>query len=59
MPDSLRHRLSESLTAASKADRAIASYMLAEMTTVPFETAASLAVILGAFLGYLVPCSNI
>lgn len=47
MPDSLRHRLSESLTAASKADRAIASYMLAELTTVPFETAASLAAKVG------------
>jgi hypothetical protein len=47
MPDSLRHRLSESLSAASKADRAIASYMLAEMTTVPFETAASLATKVG------------
>jgi DNA-binding MurR/RpiR family transcriptional regulator len=43
MPDSLRHRLSEGLSASSKADRAIASYMLAELNTVPFETAASLA----------------
>lgn len=43
MPDSLRHRLSESLTAGSRADRAIASYMLAELSAVPFETAASLA----------------
>ena len=47
MPDSLRHRLSASLTAASKADRATASYMLAELNTVPFETAASLAVKVG------------
>lgn len=43
MSDSLRHRLSESVTAGSRADRAIASYMLAELNTVPFETAASLA----------------
>jgi DNA-binding MurR/RpiR family transcriptional regulator len=47
MPDSLRSRLSESLSAASRADRAIASYMLAELNRVPFETAASLAAKVG------------
>jgi DNA-binding MurR/RpiR family transcriptional regulator len=40
---SVRHRLSESLATASKADRALASYMLAQLNSVPFETAASLA----------------
>ncbi|MDD7973240.1 MurR/RpiR family transcriptional regulator [Roseinatronobacter alkalisoli] len=48
MPDSLRHRLSESLATASKADRLIASYMLAELNNLPFETAASLAMKVGA-----------
>ncbi len=47
MPDSLRHRLSDALSVASRADRAIGSYLLAEMNTVPFETAASLAVKVG------------
>jgi DNA-binding MurR/RpiR family transcriptional regulator len=47
MLDSLRHRLTDALTDASRADRAIASYLLAEMNTVPFETAASLAVKVG------------
>ncbi len=47
MPDSVRHRLSDSLAVASKADRAIASYMLAELNKLPFETAASLATRVG------------
>ncbi|WP_411892885.1 MurR/RpiR family transcriptional regulator [Yoonia sp. SDW83-1] len=44
MPKSLRERLTEASASASKADRALASYMLAEMAALPFETAASLAV---------------
>ena len=47
MPDSVRHRLSDSLAAASKADRAIASCMLADLNKLPFETAASLAARVG------------
>jgi DNA-binding MurR/RpiR family transcriptional regulator len=43
MPKSLRDRLSEALKTASKADRALATYMLSDMATLPFETAASLA----------------
>ncbi|MEX1663426.1 MurR/RpiR family transcriptional regulator [Thioclava sp. 15-R06ZXC-3] len=43
MEDSVRERLSRCLTAASKADRAIATYMLGQIGAVPFETAASLA----------------
>lgn len=43
MPKSLRERLSEASASASKADRALASYMLAELASLPFETAASLA----------------
>lgn len=43
MPKSLRERLTEASASASKADRALASYMLAEMAALPFETAASLA----------------
>ncbi len=43
MPKSLRQRLSEASASTSKADRALASYMLAELATLPFETAASLA----------------
>lgn len=39
----VRHRLSQCLTTASKADKAIASYMLAKLSSIPFETAASLA----------------
>nr|WP_259943591.1 MurR/RpiR family transcriptional regulator [Sulfitobacter sp. M368] len=35
--------MSEASTSTSKADRALASYMLAELATLPFETAASLA----------------
>lgn len=40
---SVRHRLSESLATNSKADKALASYMLAKLNSIPFETAASLA----------------
>ncbi|MBL4810982.1 MAG: MurR/RpiR family transcriptional regulator [Rhodobacteraceae bacterium] len=43
MSKSLRQRLSDSSTSTSKADRTLAIYMLAEMATLPFETAASLA----------------
>lgn len=44
MPKSLRQRLTDASISTSKADRALASYMLAELATLPFETAASLAV---------------
>jgi DNA-binding MurR/RpiR family transcriptional regulator len=44
MTKPLRQRLTEASTSTSKADRALASYMLAELATLPFETAASLAV---------------
>ena len=43
MSKSLRARLSETNASASKADRALAGYMLAQLATIPFETAASLA----------------
>jgi len=43
MPKSVRERLSDANTYATKAERALASYMLAELATLPFETAASLA----------------
>lgn len=43
MSKSLRARLSGAIASASKADRALASYMLAQLATIPFETAASLA----------------
>lgn len=43
MTKPLQQRLSETSASASKADRALASYMLAELATLPFETAASLA----------------
>lgn len=43
MSKPVRDRLQECLATASKADRAIASYMLAQLSTLPFETAASLA----------------
>jgi DNA-binding MurR/RpiR family transcriptional regulator len=43
MHGSVRERLSESLASASRADRAIASYMLAQIGVLPFETAASIA----------------
>ncbi len=43
MVGSVRNRLSECLSTASKADKAIASYMLSQLNSLPFETAASLA----------------
>ena len=43
MSDPLRTRLTEASQSASKADRALAGYMLAQLATIPFETAASLA----------------
>ncbi len=43
MVGSVRNRLSECLSTASKADKAIASYMLSQLNSIPFETAASLA----------------
>ena len=43
MSKTLRDRLSEASKSASKSERALASYMLAELATLPFETAASLA----------------
>lgn len=43
MPKSLRQRLTDASVSASKADRALATYMLAELASLPFETAASLA----------------
>lgn len=43
MTKSLRERLSDAVSSASKADRALAAYMLAEFGNLPFETAASLA----------------
>ena len=43
MTKSLRERLGDAVSSASKADRALAAYMLAEFGNLPFETAASLA----------------
>ncbi|CTQ48560.1 MurR/RpiR family transcriptional regulator [Jannaschia donghaensis] len=43
MTKPLRQRLTEASVSASRADRALAAYMLAEPATLPFETAASLA----------------
>jgi len=43
MSKPLRECLTEVMSTASKADRAIANYMLAGLATLPFETAASLA----------------
>jgi DNA-binding MurR/RpiR family transcriptional regulator len=43
MDGSVRKRLSDCLAHASKADKAIASYMLSKLSSIPFETAASLA----------------
>jgi DNA-binding MurR/RpiR family transcriptional regulator len=43
MSGSVRQRLNDCLATASKADRAIASYMLSNLGSLPFETAASLA----------------
>jgi DNA-binding MurR/RpiR family transcriptional regulator len=39
----VRQRLTDCMTAGSKADRALASYMLAKLSSIPFETAATLA----------------
>jgi DNA-binding MurR/RpiR family transcriptional regulator len=44
MEGSVRKRLSDSISSASKADKAIASYMLSKLSSIPFETAASIAV---------------
>lgn len=43
MRDSVRERLSASLTRATKTEKAIASFMLANINGLPFETAATLA----------------
>lgn len=43
MSKTLRDRLSEASTTSSKSERALASYMLAEFATLPFDTAASVA----------------
>ena len=43
MQGPVRQRLKDCLTDASKADKALASYMLARLSSIPFETAASLA----------------
>lgn len=43
MTKPLRERLSNAMSSASKADRALATYMLAEYGNLPFENAASLA----------------
>ncbi len=43
MDGSVRQRLSDCLASASKADKAVASYMLSKLSSIPFETAASLA----------------
>ena len=43
MIGSVRQKLSDSLAGASKADKAIASYMLAQLNSLAFETAASIA----------------
>jgi DNA-binding MurR/RpiR family transcriptional regulator len=43
MTKPLRERLGEAISSASKADRALAAYMLTELGNIPFETAASLA----------------
>ena len=41
--DSLRERLEACLPSASRAERLLATYMLAKLDGIPFETAASLA----------------
>jgi len=43
LDSSVRERLTQGLASASRAEKAIATYMLARLSTVPFETAASLA----------------
>jgi DNA-binding MurR/RpiR family transcriptional regulator len=47
MQDSLRTGLIEYLASASKSEKAIGSYMLANMSGIPFETAATLAAKVG------------
>ena len=47
MPKTLRERLTEAASSSSKADRALATYMLAEFASLPFENAASLATRVG------------
>jgi DNA-binding MurR/RpiR family transcriptional regulator len=42
MKDSVRQRLTASLEEGTKAERALATYMLANLNTLPFETAATL-----------------
>jgi DNA-binding MurR/RpiR family transcriptional regulator len=43
MSESVRQRLQNSLASATKAEKAIASYMLSNLSSLPFETAATLA----------------
>jgi DNA-binding MurR/RpiR family transcriptional regulator len=43
MSKPLRDRLTEALTSATRADKALANYMLTELANLPFETAASIA----------------
>jgi DNA-binding MurR/RpiR family transcriptional regulator len=45
--ESVRQRLSACLEGATKAERTIATYMLANLTSLPFETAATLAAKVG------------
>ncbi|MCA0401951.1 MAG: MurR/RpiR family transcriptional regulator [Proteobacteria bacterium] len=47
MQTSVRQRLRECLASGSKADRALASYILAKTSGIPFETAATLAAKVG------------
>ena len=43
MENTVRQRLTDCMIAGSKADKALASYMLAKLSSIPFETAATLA----------------
>lgn len=47
MTQNLRERLTDAVSSSSKADRALATYMLAEFASLPFENAASLAAKVG------------
>ncbi len=47
MKDSVRQRLTACLEEATKAERVLATYMLANLTSLPFETAATLATKVG------------
>ena len=47
MSKTLRERLNVALSSSSKADSALAAFMLAELANLPFETAASLATKVG------------